>query len=165
MLFRSLNKLGFSVTAMTGKADQADYLKAIGASDVIGRDGLSEENKRPMLGMDWAHGVDTVGGEILANIIKSLKYGGSVAICGLVASPVFSAAVFPFILRGVNVLGIDSVELPVDHKRKTWERLATDWQLAELDTMAHEVRLDGLGTVLDQIFAGQATGRNLVVHD
>lgn len=159
-----LARLGFEVVASTGKIDQTEYLKSLGAGSVIGRDELSEQNKRPLLAESWAHGVDTVGGEILTNVIKSLKYGGSVAICGLVASPVFSAAVFPFILRGVNLLGVDSVELPVEDKARTWERLAGDWKLSNLDAMTHEISLDELSETIDRVFAGKATGRTLLKH-
>jgi acrylyl-CoA reductase (NADPH) len=157
-----LKKLGFDVVASSGKADKTDYLKALGASRVIGRDDLSAENKRPMLAETWAHAVDTVGGEILSNVIKSLMYGGSVAICGLVASPAFTTTVLPFILRNVNVLGIDSVQLPLNIKAATLQRLATDWRLDSLDAMTTEIGLTELPAVIDQIFAGQVTGRTLV---
>jgi acrylyl-CoA reductase (NADPH) len=160
-----LANAGFEVTASSGKADKADYLKSIGATTVISRDELSEANPRPMLATTFAHGIDTVGGPILSNVIKSLNYAGSVAICGLVASPSFDATVLPFILRGVNVLGIDSVELGIAHKTQTWQRLATDWKLSSLDNMAQETRLDGLSAVIDTIFAGGVSGRTLVVHD
>lgn len=157
-----LAKLGYEVVASSGKAEKKEYLKVLGASDVIGRDELSEENKRPMSAPLWAHGVDTVGGEILSNVIKSLHYGGSVAICGLVASPVFSTTVLPFILRGVNVLGIDSVELPLAEKEQIWGRLASDWKLDNLDAMTVEIGLDGLEGVVGDLMKGQAVGRTLV---
>ncbi|MFT5792400.1 MAG: acrylyl-CoA reductase (NADPH) [Candidatus Pseudothioglobus sp.] len=160
-----LAKLGYEVVASSGKADKVDYLKSLGASSVVGREELSGENKRPILAETWAHAVDTVGGEILSNLIKQLKYGGSVAICGLVASPSFSTTVMPFILRNVNVLGIDSVQLPIAEKRAIWQKLATDWRLSNLDTMTTEVGLANLGGVIAQIFAGQITGRTLVNLD
>jgi putative YhdH/YhfP family quinone oxidoreductase len=155
---------GFEVVASSGKADRADYLAGLGASQVIGRDELSEENPRPLSAETWAHGIDTVGGDILSNVIKSLKYGGSVAICGLVASPAFSTTVLPFILRGVNVLGIDSVELPIEEKTRIWNLLARDWKLDNLEEMAVETGLDGLSESIDTIFAGGVTGRTLVLH-
>jgi len=157
-----LAKLGFEVVASSGKADKVDYLKSLGAASVVGREELSGENKRPMLAETWAHAVDTVGGEILSNVIKQLKYGGSVAICGLVASPSFSTTVMPFIIRNVNVLGIDSVQLPIKEKRAIWQRLATDWRLTSLDTMTTEVGLSDLSDVIEQIFTGKVTGRTLV---
>ncbi len=159
-----LAKLGFEVVAGTGKSDQADYLKSLGASSVIGREELSEQSKRPLLTESWAYGVDTVGGEILSNVIKSLKYGGSVAVCGLVASPVFSAAVYPFILRGVNVLGIDSVQLPIDQKARTWARLADDWKLSSLEEMVTEISKDQLSETIEAIYAGRVRGRTLLKH-
>jgi putative YhdH/YhfP family quinone oxidoreductase len=159
-----LAQQGFSVVASSGKADQADYLKGLGASEVIGRDTLSEENSRPMGVELYAHGIDTVGGEILSNVIKSLKHSGSVAICGLVASPVFSTTVLPFILRNVNVLGVDSVELSIEEKTRVWSRLATDWQVPHLEAMVREVGLSDLSVEIDRIFAGGMTGRTLVVH-
>ena len=159
-----LAQSGYEVIASSGKSDKHDYLKSIGANSVIGRAEISEANPRPMLGESYAHGVDTVGGEILSNVIKSLSYGGSVAICGLVASPAFTTTVLPFILRGVNVLGIDSVVLPIEQKNKTWNRLATDWKLNTLDEMTVEIGLDGISESVDTIFAGQVSGRTLVVH-
>ncbi len=157
-----LAKLGYEVVASSGKAEKNDYLKSIGAASVISRDELSEENKRPMAAETWAHGIDTVGGEILSNVIKGLKYSGSVAICGLVASPAFSTTVLPFILRNVNVLGVDSVELPLAKKQEIWARLATDLKLDSLDTMTSEVALDGLSEVIDSIIQGGVSGRTLV---
>lgn len=155
---------GFEVVASSGKADKAQYLKALGAAEVIDRGVLGEENARPMSAMTYAHGIDTVGGEILSNVIKSLQYGGSVAICGLVASPVFSTTVLPFILRGVNVLGIDSVELPIAEKTRIWNLLATDWSLNNLEAMVTQTDLAGLSEVIETLFAGGVTGRTLVVH-
>jgi len=153
---------GFEVVASSGKADKVDYLKSLGATEVIGREVLGEENPRPMANMDYAHGIDTVGGEILSNVIKSLKHSGSVAICGLVASPAFSTTVLPFILRNVNVLGVDSVELPIAEKNRVWDLLASDWKLDHLEDMVVEIGLDGVSEAVDTIFAGGVTGRTLV---
>jgi alcohol dehydrogenase len=160
-----LAKLGYDVVASSGKAEKDDYLKSLGAGSVISRADLSEENKRPMAAETWAHGIDTVGGEILSNVIKGLKYSGSVAICGLVASPAFSTTVLPFILRNVNVLGVDSVELPLAKKQEIWHRLATDLKLDTLDKMTNEVTLDGLSDVIDSIIQGGVSGRTLVKLD
>ena len=160
-----LAKAGFEVIASSGKADKVDYLKSLGATTVIGRDELQEENSRPMLATTYAHGVDTVGGNILSNVVKSLNYGGSVAICGLVASPAFQTTVLPFILRGVNILGIDSVELPIEDKTATWGRLASDWKLDNLNDMTQEIDLAGISTAVDTIFSGNVSGRTLVTHN
>ena len=160
-----LAKEGFDVVASSGKADKTDYLKGLGAKDVIGRQSMSEENRRPLDAMKYAHGIDTVGGEILSNVIKGLSYGGSVAICGLVASPSFTTTVLPFILRNVNLLGIDSVELPIEEKTRVWNRLGTDWKLSSLEDMVVEVGLNQLSSEIDKIFAGEVTGRTLVKHE
>lgn len=160
-----LAKLGYDVVASSGKAEKDDYLKSLGAGSVISRADLSEENKRPMAAETWAHGIDTVGGEILSNVIKGLKYSGSVAICGLVASPAFSTTVLPFILRNVNVLGVDSVELPLAKKQEIWHRLSTDLKPDALDKMTTEVTLDGLSEVIDSIIQGGVSGRTLVKLD
>jgi acrylyl-CoA reductase (NADPH) len=159
-----LAQQGFEVIASSGKADKVEYLKKLGAVEVVGREALNEQNPKPLGGMDYAHGIDTVGGEILSNVIKSLKHSGSVAICGLVASPVFSTTVLPFILRNVNVLGVDSVELAIEEKTRVWGLLATDWKLNQLDDMAIEIGLEGLSGAIDTIFDGGMTGRTLVVH-
>ena len=160
-----LAQLGFDAIGSTGKSDKHDFLKSLGASGVIGREVLDEENKRPMLSMDYGHGVDTVGGNTLSNLIKHLKYGGSVAACGLVGSPVFAAAVFPFILRNVNLLGVDSVELPIANKAATWQRLAGEWKLSNLESLVHEISVNELPATLDAIFEGKVFGRTLLVHE
>ncbi len=157
-----LAKLGYEVVASSGKAEQADFSKALGAATVIGREELSEPDKRPMPAPKYAHAVDCVGGEILSNVIKQLNPLGSVAICGLVASPAFSTTVLPFILRGVNVLGVDSVEIPLADKASIWQKLAAEWELGELASLTTEVDLDGLSEVIEKIFAGQVVGRTLV---
>ena len=106
--------------------------------------------------------VDVVGGDTLFNVIKSLKYGGSVAACGLVQSPMFQASVLPFILRGVNLLGVDSVELPLATKVRVWNRLGSEWHLDNLDAMVKEIGFEELPTSLAQVLKGQAQGRFLL---
>lgn len=159
-----LSQRGFEVVACTGKKDKEEYLKELGAASVIDRADLSAENARPMLSASWAHAIDTAGGEILSNVLKSLRYGGSVSACGLVASASFSATVLPFILRGINLLGIDSVELPIEAKRETWNRLAGDWKLSNLDMMCTETKLENIGQSIDRILQGQMVGRVLLAH-
>lgn len=160
-----LARLGFSVTALTGKADAADYLKGLGADAVLERSELSAESSRPMLKEQWAGAVDTVGGEILSNTLKSTQYGGSVACCGLVASPVFSASVLPFILRGINLLGVDSVNLPLETKAAIWQRLGGEWKVDDLEQMATEIGFSELNGALDTVFQGGARGRYLLNLD
>ncbi|WP_211828397.1 YhdH/YhfP family quinone oxidoreductase [Kistimonas asteriae] len=157
-----LARLGFSVAASTGKLERADYLTELGASKVIDRETIADGSERPLLPESWAGAVDTVGGDILFNIIKSLKYGGSVACCGLVSSPSFQATVFPFILRGVNLLGVDSVELPREKKEAIWQLLAGQWQPDGLEKMTTEVCLAELPEYIESIFKGKQVGRVLV---
>lgn len=157
-----LKKLGFTVVASTGKSEQHDLLTAIGAEKIIDRGELSEESSRPMLKEQWAGAVDVVGGVTLANILKTLRYGGSVACCGLVGSPTFPATVFPFILRGINLLGVDSVMLPQTTKQQMWNKLATDWRLDNLSQMSHEIGFDSLQSSLEKVLSGQGVGRTVL---
>lgn len=154
-----LKHLGFHVAASTGKASARDFLMGLGAAEIIDRNELSEETTKPMLKEQWAGAVDVVGGATLFNVVKSLRYGGSVAACGLVQSPVFQASVLPFILRGVNLLGVDSVVLPLATKIVVWEKLATDWKLNCLDEISTEVSFDGLDAALQTVLKGGAKGR------
>jgi acrylyl-CoA reductase (NADPH) len=160
-----LAELGYDVVASSGKSEKAGYLKSLGASSVIGREVLGAENKRPLLAQDYAHGIDAVGGDTLGNLLKHIRYGGSVASCGLVASATFPGSVLPFILRNINLLGVDSVELPVAHKAEMWKLFAGKWQLGNLPTLTQEIRLEQLPATLNAIFEGKLVGRALVVHD
>ena len=157
-----LARLGYEVHAATGKVSSHQFLIDLGARDVVWRHALLEDSKRPLLKPKWAGVVDTVGGPILFNAVKALRYGASLAACGLVASPEFAATVFPFILRGVNLLGIDSVALPVLRKAEIWGRLAGPWKLDRLDALAVPLTLDNLSVAIDRILAGGMVGRGLV---
>ncbi|MDA8672702.1 YhdH/YhfP family quinone oxidoreductase [Gammaproteobacteria bacterium] len=154
-----LVKLGFEVVASTGKLAEAAKLTALGVSEVISREAFSEENPRPMLKESYAAAVDVAGGATLVNVIKSLSYGGSVAACGLVDSPALSATVLPFILRGVNLLGVDSVELPLAQKQQIWNLFANEWALTDIDSLAETIVLAELPAVLAKVLAGGAIGR------
>lgn len=154
-----LAQLDFEVTAMTGSASSHDFLRELGANQIIGRDDYSQPGPRPMNKELWAGAVDAVGGDILFNIVKSLKYGGSVACCGLVASAQFQATVFPFILRGVNLLGVDSVNLPLAHKSQLWNKLAGNWKPRGLAKLETRIGLAELDSALAQVLAGKSTGR------
>ena len=157
-----LAHLGFSVVAATGKDDAHDWLKASGAASCVGREALADAG-RPMLKPRWAGAVDTLGGEPLASVIKSTAYGGSVACCGLAASTDLPLSVFPFILRNVRLLGVDSVEQPLAVKAAIWQRLATDWRLPQLEqVLAEEVSLQALPGWFERILAGGVRGRVLV---
>jgi len=154
-----LGKLGYTVVGSTGKSDQEEFLTGLGAARVIDRCALSEENPRPLLREEWAAAVDVVGGNTLVNILKTLKYGSSVACCGLVESPSLPATVLPFILRGVNLLGIDSVNLPLETKNRVWNLLASDWKLDCLDALCQEIGFNELAASLSSVLEGKAVGR------
>jgi alcohol dehydrogenase len=158
-----LARLGFEVVACSGKGEQSQWLQSLGAASVIGREALATASGRPLLAATWAHGIDTVGGVPLANLMKSLMPGGSVAACGLVASASLETTVLPFLLRGVNLLGVDSVSIPLAAKAAIWQRLAGPWRIEHLDRVATEVGLEGLSAQIDRIFAGEVAGR-VVVH-
>lgn len=156
-----LASLGHEVVAVTGKADQAAFLEGIGASRVLDRAALQAGSERPLLKEQWAGAVDTVGGEILFNVVKSLQYGASAACCGLTAGTAFQGSVLPFILRGVNLLGVDSVELPMVVKASMWDRLSLQWKL-DLSAQVREIGLEQLPEAIEQILAGRLVGRVLV---
>lgn len=157
-----LAKLGYEVHAGTGKADRHDYLRDLGASTMVSREDLLAGAERPLGRETWGGVVDTVGGQILVNAVKSLRYGASAAACGLVASPEIPATVFPFILRHVNLLGVDSVELPVADKARIWGKLAGSWKLDGLEQLVEPLTLDTLSGAIDRILAGDMVGRGLV---
>lgn len=157
-----LGKAGYSVTAATGKLDETDYLKGLGATEVIERAAVTEGAERPMMKTKWAGVVDCVGGETLAAALKSAQYGGVVTCCGLVGSPDLAVNVFPFILRGVRLIGIDSVEYAMPLRLKVWEKLATEWKLDNLGTMVDEITLDGLEEKIQAMLTGGLKRRALV---
>ena len=156
-----LAKEGFEVVAATGKRDAAAFLTKLGASSVIAGEEVIDTS-RPMLRMRWAGVIDSVGGEMLASALAATKYGGAVACCGLVASPRLDMTVFPFILRGVSLHGIDSAECTIALRREIWAKIATDWRLDTLDDLAREVTLDDLDREIDLILRGDSKGRVLV---
>ncbi|MBX9914815.1 MAG: YhdH/YhfP family quinone oxidoreductase [Pseudomonadaceae bacterium] len=160
-----LASLGYQVAAATGKPEQAEFLQRLGASQVVSRSSLEQGTDKSLLKPQWAAAVDTVGGDILFNVVKALQYGGSVACCGLTAGVAFNANVLPFILRGVNVLGVDSVELPLVVKASMWDKLSLQWKLGNLEALAHEVTLAQLPAAIEQMLAAQAAGRVLVKLD
>jgi len=157
-----LSKLGYEVAAVTGKSAQHDFLKSVGAKEILGREALTEGANRPMLKERWGGVVDTVGGDILFNAVKSLRYGCSLAACGLVASPQFAATVLPFILRHVNLLGIDSVQLPLAEKARIWTKLAGPWQLEHLAALKVDFTLATISAGIDRILAGDMVGRGVL---
>lgn len=156
-----LAKAGYKVVAVTGKADQTEFLKSLGASEVITREALMENADRAMLKERWAGAVDVVGGEMLAAVLKSTRYGGTVTCCGLVGSPELPVNVFPFILRGVSLLGIDSVQSPKEQRLAVWNKLADEWQV-DLEALVNEVALENLEDSIQAILKGGLRGRVLV---
>lgn len=158
-----LAHLGVHVVAGTGKDDAHDWLRELGAAAVIPRTELEEGVKKPLLKQRWAGAIDTVGGDILFNALKSLEYGGTAVCCGLAGSPELHGTVLPFILRNVNLIGVDSVEIPVEFKQQMWQLLAGDWRPECLDKLrSAEVGLSELPDYFQQILAGQVRGRILV---
>jgi len=156
-----LAKLGYHVVASTGRASEADYLRSIGATDVIDRNELSGPAK-PLAKERWAGGVDSVGSTTLANLLSMTKYGGAVAACGLAAGMDLPASVAPFILRGVCLLGIDSVMCPLEARKAAWNRLARDLEPKKLAGITQEIGLDQVLGLAPQILAGQVRGRVVV---
>ena len=157
-----LSKLGFDVVAISGKKEKIEFLKSLGASDVILRDEFDVENKRPMGSEKYAGVVDTVGGNILAEALKVIKYDGVATCCGLTSSFELSTNVFPFILRGVRLIGIDSVECTRDKKAAAWEKLADEFNIDTLDDLTTEISLDEIKAAYEALLAGKAVGRYLV---
>ena len=157
-----LAKIGFKVTAVTGKLEETPYLESLGAAQVIDRETLLKGNERPMLKPTWAGVVDCVGGDMLAAAIKSAQYDGVVTCCGLVGSIDLAVSVFPFILRGVRLVGIDSAECPMERRTQVWQRLASEWKLDNLTTMVDEITLDGLEEKVQSMLKGGLKRRGLV---
>ena len=157
-----LAKLGYEVHAVTGKPEQHSFLRGLGTEQLLSREDALQGAERPLGRPTWGGAVDTVGGQILVNAVKSLRYGASLAACGLVASPEIPATVLPFILRHVNLLGIDSVELPLAQKAEIWNKLAGAWHLDDLEELAAPLTLETLSSAIDRILAGKMVGRGLV---
>ena len=157
-----LSKLGYRVTAVTGKPDQHDYLRSLGASSFLSREEAVNSDARSLLKQRWAGVVDSVGGDVLATAIKSTAYGGCVTACGLVGGAELLLTVYPFILRGVRLIGIDSANCPLPTRQHLWQKLAIDWKLPNLDAIATSVNLTRLPEAIDRILQGQNIGRVLV---
>ena len=156
-----LAQRGYEVVASTGKADAGDYLRGLGAKDIVEREALSTPG-RPLDAMTWVAAVDCVGGQTLATVLSRITYGGAVAASGLTGGPQLPTTVLPFILRGVSLLGIDSVQTPIERRRAVWQRLATDLKPEGLAGIGHDIGLADLDQALDQILQGAVTGRNIV---
>lgn len=157
-----LSKIGFSVVASTGKRERHDFLLALGANQVIPRSEVTRDGHRPLLRRRWAGVVDSVGGDTLGAAIKALKHNGAAACCGHVASSELNTTVYPFILRGVTLYGIDSANTNMAWRRSVWDKLAYEWKPNGLDSMATERSLPELSPEIDRILEGGQVGRILV---
>lgn len=157
-----LSKLGFDVVAISGKEDKIPFLKELGAKEVILRKDFDVENKKPMVRERFAGVVDTVGGNILAEALKALKYDGVATCCGLTSSFKLDTNVFPFILRGARLIGIDSVECKIDKKIAVWNKLANEFSIDSLNEITNEISLEELPVAYQTILDGKVVGRYVV---
>jgi len=157
-----LSLLGYTVVASTGKKEESEFLQRLGASEIISREEVNDESKKPLLRERWAGAVDTVGGTTLAALLKAAKRGGAVAATGLVASSELSTTVFPFILRGVSLLGIDSGFTPTKLRLEIWNKLAGIWKIPQLEQLTIDCTLEELDPEIDKILAGGQRGRVVV---
>lgn len=156
-----LARLGYKVSALTGRRSEEDYLRSLGAAEIIDRQAYEAPGK-PLQSERWSGAVDTVGGPILANVIASTVYGGAVAACGLAGSTELPATVFPFILRNVALLGVDSVNCPAAVRTEAWARVAQLLKPEDFDRVTNEVKLEDLPALAEDILKGQVRGRTIV---
>jgi acrylyl-CoA reductase (NADPH) len=157
-----LAQLGFAVVAATGRPQEADYLRSLGAASILERQALIEAPDRPLLSERYAGIVDTVSGVMFARALAQVKYGGAAAVCGLAAGPSFPGSILPFILRNVSVYGIDSVMLPRRPREGAWRRLGADLPLQKLDATVSEVGLSDVMALAPKILKGEIRGRVVV---
>jgi putative YhdH/YhfP family quinone oxidoreductase len=157
-----LAKLGYHVTAVTGKASSHEYLKRLGAEQILGREQVDDRSGKPLLSGRWAGAVDTVGSNILGTVLRATRHGGCVAACGLAAASDLPVTVHPFILRGVTLAGIDAAWGPIPLRHDIWRRLAGPWKLDCLPMIARFVEFQDLPSSIAEILAGQITGRVVV---
>ncbi|MDN3618014.1 YhdH/YhfP family quinone oxidoreductase [Polaribacter undariae] len=160
-----LKTLGYKTIAITGKESEIDFLKKLGADEIMMRKDVEEMAKRPLLKPLFAGGIDTVGGVILENIIKATAPMGVITCCGNVASPKLELTVFPFILRGITLIGIDSQNYPMTYREKVWNKLANEWKNDDLTEASAEISLDELSDKIDLMLQGRLKGRTLVNLD
>jgi len=153
---------GYEVAAVTGRPEASDYLKGLGATQIVAREEINETTKRPLEAETWSGCIDAVGGDMLARVLGQMKYGASVAAVGLAGGAGLPATVIPFLLRGVNLLGIDSVMQPYDNRLRAWERIAADLPMDKLEAMVHPAKLADLPELGRAILKGQVKGRVVV---
>ena len=157
-----LSKLGFNVVALSGKEDKISYLKEIGASEVVLREEFLKDSSKALLKRRFAGVIDTTGGDILSTALKQTNYDGVVTCCGLTASSSLNTNIFPFILRGVRLIGIDSVECSLEKKQDAWEKLASKYSVKNLNEITNEISLDGIKDAYEKLLNGTAVGRYLL---
>jgi putative YhdH/YhfP family quinone oxidoreductase len=157
-----LAKLGYEVAAVTGKATSHDYLKSLGAATILGREEVDDTSERPLLSARFAGGIDTVGGNILGTMLRSIAHGGCVAACGLAASNELPITVYPFILRAITLTGIDAAWCSSEARNNAWRRLSGEWKLPQLESIARTATLADIGTFVSDILAGRIQGRTVV---
>jgi len=159
-----LAHLNYKVEAVTGKKDQESFLKKLGAEKVIGRDEVYSKSRSPLLSARWVGAIDTVGGEMLDAVIRQTEHNGTVACCGNVLGHDLNTSIYPFILRGVSLMGIDSGICLMPMRKKIWHLLATDWKLRNLEELATEITLEELNAEIENILKGRQVGRTLLKH-
>ena len=154
-----LSKLGFNVIAITGKENQTDLLLSLGAKEVVNRSEFEGEMKSPLSKPRWAGGVDAVGSDILSNLITATHQRAAIACCGMVGGINLNTSIFPFILRGLSLLGIDSAETLIEVKKEIWHNFATDWKLEKINDQIKDIGLDELDLEIEKILKGEQVGR------
>lgn len=157
-----LARLGYRVAAISGKPSAHDFLRRLGATDIVAREEVDEPIAKGLLSARWAGGIDTVGGNILSTILRAVRRDGCVATCGTVAGTELHVTVYPFVLRGVTLSGIDAAWCPLELRHQTWQRLAGPWKPERLEDMARFCSLEGLSTEFEKILGGQVTGRVVI---
>jgi putative YhdH/YhfP family quinone oxidoreductase len=160
-----LSLSGYNVVASTGKAEKENFLKGLGAKEVVARENIDDKSPKPMLRERWGGVIDTVGGNILATALKTTSYGNAVTTCGLTQSIELNTTVFPFILRGVSLIGVDSVECDKKTREFVWNKIANEWKIKVLDLIVTEISLEEVPDYLTNILAGKNVGKVLVKVD
>jgi acrylyl-CoA reductase (NADPH) len=154
-----LSHAGYTVHAASGKADQKQYLKSLGAAEIVSREDVDDQSGRPLLRPKWAGAIDNVGGNVLSTLLKACDRNGSVATIGLVKSPDLATTVYPFILNGINLLGVDSAETPIALRHEIWRKLAAKWRFSLPDNASQFVALDEIPEHMARMLNGETTGR------
>jgi putative YhdH/YhfP family quinone oxidoreductase len=157
-----LSKLGYSTVAVSGKEAEYSYLKSLGADEIISRNDFQNMDNKPVLSAKYAGGVDTVGGPMLVNILKTLLPLGAVTTCGSVASTELNMTVFPFILRGISLIGISAQNYPMNLRQVLWQKMASDWKPDNLMQIYTEIKPEDLKTTIESMLKGQLKGRTIV---